>query len=420
MHVLTKLCAVLLGLVVLNALTLVASKKRSLHLRGTIPEQQARNINEVVYSVNLSKQEFKLFPGGGGRIKPLDPTQITSNTMGFAYLELFPGGVRELHWHPLSAEWTYVIEGSCALNVMNNDGQYTNGVAHAGDVWYFAKSFGHTLQGLDSTRGCKMVGLFHNRVLVCETFSNLTQIMYDALFQALFFDAPHTPVYNDLAISEMMKSFPVGILSKNLNTPEDTINTFPGELVLVTQGPFPPPMITESTNPLPNSPMFSVENGLCRDLGQGGYIYEVKKDMFPASDSMSGGFIHLEKGSMREIHWHPNADEMHYVISGSLKVSVYGVGGQLDTYVIEKGDIGFVPEGFAHYLEAISGPADFLVTFNHPEWKNQELSTWMAVTPSELTVTSLQTTQESVAGFPKSTELFYGKEFKGCPRRHHR
>ena len=162
MHVLTKLCAALLGLIALNALTLIASKKRNLYLRGTMPEisqvQQVQSIQEVVYSINLSKHEFKLFPRGGGRIKPLDPTQISSNTMGFAYLELFPGGVRELHWHPLSAEWTYVLEGTCALNVMNNDGQYTNGIARAGDVWYFAKSFGHALQGLDPEHGCKMVG----------------------------------------------------------------------------------------------------------------------------------------------------------------------------------------------------------------------------------------------------------------------
>lgn len=218
----------------------------------------------------------------------------------------------------------------------------------------------------------------------------------------------------------MMKSFPVGILSENLNTRAETIKTFPNELVLVTQGPFPPPMIAESKNPLPKSPMFTVENGLCKDLGKGGYIYEVKKDIFPASDTMSGGFIHLERGSMREIHWHPNADEMHYVISGSLQVSVYGVGGQLDRYVIEAGDVGFVPEGFAHYLEAVSGPADFLVTFNNPEWKNQEFSTWMAVTPPELTAISLQTTRESIANFPNSTTLFYGKQLNGCPSRHRR
>jgi oxalate decarboxylase len=215
----------------------------------------------------------------------------------------------------------------------------------------------------------------------------------------------------------MMRSFPVDALSENLHTPEAVIKSFPQEIVLVTQGSFPPPPLAESTNQLPSSPMFTVEDGPCKDLGKGGYIYEVKSDIFPAATSMSGGLIHLETGSLRTIHWHPNADEMHYVINGTLKVSVYGIGGQSETYVIEAGDIGFVPKGFAHYLEAVNGPADILVTFNDPKWQNQELSTWMAVTPPHLTATSLQTTEESIAGFPKSAELFYGVEVKECPRR---
>jgi oxalate decarboxylase/phosphoglucose isomerase-like protein (cupin superfamily) len=126
-----------LCLTALNARALITSKVRAISLRGTSSQDApilGRHSKKIDYSEKLSKHEFKTFPGGGGQIKPLDPTHITGNTMGFAYLELFTGGVRELHWHPLSAEWAYVLEGSCAFNVMNNDGQYTNGVAHAGDV----------------------------------------------------------------------------------------------------------------------------------------------------------------------------------------------------------------------------------------------------------------------------------------------
>jgi hypothetical protein len=89
----------------------------------------------------------------------------------------------------------------------------------------------------------------------------------------------------------MKRSFPVDALSENLHTPEAVIKSFPQEIVLVTQGPFPPPPLAESTNQLPSSPMFTVEDGPCKDLGKGGYIYEVKSDIFPAATSMSGGLI---------------------------------------------------------------------------------------------------------------------------------
>ena len=45
------------------------------------------------FSVRLSEHNFTEYPQGGGATKVLDPTSISNNTMGFAIVELFPGGV---------------------------------------------------------------------------------------------------------------------------------------------------------------------------------------------------------------------------------------------------------------------------------------------------------------------------------------
>jgi oxalate decarboxylase len=340
------------------------------------------------YHVALSEENWTVFPGAG-RIKILEPKDISNNTMGFGYLELLPGGIRELHWHPFSTEWGFITEGECRFTLMDNDGNYENGYAKKGDIWNFPTSFAHSIQGVDPDYGCKM---------------------------ALFFSAPYEPTVNDISISEMMTAFPRDVLEENLGAPADVIASFYQQSVSVSPGPFPPPEFPESTSPLKTSPIFYTPNGTCVETGDGGYLYMVRQDNFPGVTEMSGGYMHLSNGTLRDIHWHPNANEMQYVLNGTLKVGIYSIEGVRNTYTLNAGDVGFVPKGMAHYLEAIDGPADILLTFDSPSWTTQELSTMLAQVPSYITAASINTTIQVVDQyFPKATQDFFGDTFIGCP-----
>lgn len=108
---------------------------------------------------------------------------------------------------------------------------------------------------------------------------------------------------------------------------------------------------------------------------------------------------------------------MHYVLRGSITVTTYGVGGINETYVLEAGDVGFVPKGFARYFAALDGPADILITFDNPFWTTQELSTWMAVSPSYITASSLNSTADVIENyFPKAEVDFCGSKVCGMSR----
>jgi oxalate decarboxylase len=62
------------------------------------------------FSHRLLQQEPNRMAGGSVRIA--DSTNIpASKTIAAALVELEPGGLRELHWHPNSDEWQYYIEG---------------------------------------------------------------------------------------------------------------------------------------------------------------------------------------------------------------------------------------------------------------------------------------------------------------------
>lgn len=354
------------------------------------------------YHVRLSEVELRPFPGGLFRQLPVD-VPVSNGTMWVAYLKLFPGGVRELHWHPSAAEWGYVTEGTCLVTLMNNEGQYANELVPEHHVWYFPKSWGHSIYGQDPAVGCTMV---------------------------LFFDDPQPPTYNDLSISQMLSYFPRDVVSENLGVPLEVLDTFPESILIVNSGPPPPQAVPASKSPLPQSPVFSMSDGPCGDLGRGGYYFQVRQEEFAMASTMSGAYMHLEPGTLRDIHWHPNADEMQYVLRGSVTVGVYGTGGINSTFTLKAGDVGFVPRGFMHYIQASSssgeeeeddgsgsgGPADLLLTFNHPSWTTQELSTWLSVAPPFIAARSLNTTVDVVEKYlPTSAQEFYGRKRSRCP-----
>jgi oxalate decarboxylase len=74
----------------------------------------------------------------------------------------------------------------------------------------------------------------------------------------------------------------------------------------------------------------------------------------------------LKKGGIREPHWHPDAWEFDYCISGKARMSVVGPNNEWREFKVEPGQIVFVPQGYFHYFENV-GKEDlrFLIVFNN-------------------------------------------------------
>ena len=58
---------------------------------------------------------------------------------------------------------------------------------------------------------------------------------------------------------------------------------------------------------------------------------------------MTGVVLDLEPGGLRELHWHPNADEWQYVIDGDFSVSLFGSHGRYRIETLSKGDVAYIP-----------------------------------------------------------------------------
>ena len=70
----------------------------------------------------------------------------SSKAIAAALVEVEPGGLRELHWHPNTDEWQYYIEGQARMGVFAAAGQARTFDFLAGDVGYVPFGMGHYVE----------------------------------------------------------------------------------------------------------------------------------------------------------------------------------------------------------------------------------------------------------------------------------
>ena len=74
-----------------------------------------------------------------------------SKNIAAALVEVEPGGMRELHWHPNTDEWQYYIEGQARMGVFAAAGQARTFDFMAGDVGYVPFATGHYIENTGNT-----------------------------------------------------------------------------------------------------------------------------------------------------------------------------------------------------------------------------------------------------------------------------
>ena len=111
----------------------------------------------------------------------------------------------------------------------------------------------------------------------------------------------------------------------------------------------------------------------------------------------------VKPGGMREMHWHPNADEWQYYIQGKARMTVFNTGPQATTADFRPGDIGYVPKSLGHYVEN-TGTTDliFVAVFKSDKYEEVSLSDWLAHTPPAMVAQTLNLDPAVIAKFPKN------------------
>ena len=103
---------------------------------GTVPKS---------FTHRLLAQDPIVTPGGTVRI--VDSTNFPiSTSIAAALVEIKPGGMREMHWHPNNDEWQYYLSGIGRMTVFAASGTARTFNYRAGDVGYVPFAMGHYIQ----------------------------------------------------------------------------------------------------------------------------------------------------------------------------------------------------------------------------------------------------------------------------------
>jgi len=139
-----------------NAFVSIPDRQRYIYqdrVPGSI-ESQAVSDPQGKIPLNLTHrllaQEPIVTPGGTVRIADSRNFPV-SRKIAAALVEIKPGAMRELHWHPNNDEWQYYLSGTARMTVFSGQGTARTFDYRAGDVGYVPFAFGHYVQNTGDT-----------------------------------------------------------------------------------------------------------------------------------------------------------------------------------------------------------------------------------------------------------------------------
>jgi len=243
-------------------------------------------------------------------------------------------GVREPHWHPNADELSYCVRGEGLVTVFGNYGERETFGISAGEMFYVPSGYLHHIENMGKEDMELILAFSHGKP---EDFgiSASAGCMTDAVLGNTW----GLKARNFSRIKRSPRNIVIGKKKSVGKTPEYAYFQSKYKFSV------------ETANPL---------------LGNsGGSAIVARKNVWPVLESLSMYSLRITNQGMREPHWHPQTAELGYVNRGRARMTILSPGGEVDTYLLNKGDAYFVPIGYPHHIENVGKEElHFLVFFN--------------------------------------------------------
>ncbi len=322
------------------------------------PETDSGTVPPFKYSFALARTRIE----SGGWTRQVTARELpVSKDIAGVEMRLNAGGVRELHWH-VEAEWAIMLYGHARITAVDQQGRsFVNDVGE-GDLWLFPKGVPHSIQGLGPD-GCRFL---------------------------LVFDDGNFNEFETFLLSDWIVHTPKEVLAKNFNVPAASFNQIPKKELFIFQTDLPGDLKTEQSEAArgnaADSPRFAFRTSELKPakVTAGGEVKIIDSKSFPVTP-ISAAIVRVKPGGLRELHWHPNADEWQYYIGGKGRMTVFAAGSRARTMDFEEGDVGYILQSVPHYIENL-GDTDlvFLEMFKSAHYEDISLAEWLAHTPHQL------------------------------------
>jgi oxalate decarboxylase len=320
----------------------------------------------------------RAYEGGWSREVTVRELPI-SKSMAGVNMRLTAGGVRELHWHT-AGEWAIMLYGTARITAVDRDGKSFVADVKKNDLWYFPTGIPHSIQGLGP----------------------------DGAEFMLVFDEGDFSESDTVLLSDSMAHLPPDVLSKNFGVAEPALKNLPKQELFIFQTAVPGPLEADqktaagAAGKSPTDFAFRTMEMPPTKRTKGGEVRIVDSSKFKISTTVAMAMVTLRPGGLRELHWHPNADEWQYYITGKGRMTVVSTGNRARTMDFQAGDVGYVEQTLLHYIEN-TGDTDliFLEMFKSSFYQDMSLSEWLTHTPPELVMAHLNIDKATLDAIPR-------------------
>ena len=341
------------------------------------PQTDAGGVQTFKYPFGISHKRMQ--EGGWSREVTVRELAVSKSIAGVD-MRLTAGGVRELHWHT-AAEWAIMLYGNARITGLDADGRSFVDDVGEGDLWYFPTGIPHSIQGLGPD-GCEFL---------------------------LVFDDGNFSEYETVLLTDWMAHTPREILAKNFGVSEQAMQKMVRREKFIFQAAVPGSLEADrktTAGALGLSPIdfsFRTAKMPATKKTKGGEVKIVDSSKFKIATTIAAAIVTVHPGGIRELHWHPNADEWQYFIAGAGRMTVFATGGRARTMDFQAGDVGYVQKTLPHYVEN-TGTTDlkFLEMFKSSAYQDLALSEWLTHTPAELVMAHLGIDRATYDALPKS------------------
>ena len=340
------------------------------------PPSDAGGVQTFKYPFGLSHKRMQ--EGGWSREVTVRELPVSKAIAGVD-MRLTAGGIRELHWHT-AAEWALMLYGNARITAIDLDGKSFVADVTEGDLWYFPTGIPHSIQGLNP----------------------------DGAEFLLVFDDGNFSEYETVLLTDWMAHTPHDVLSANFGVSQQAIERMPRREKFIFQAAVPGQLVEDqkaAAGTLGSSAQdfaFRVAQQSISKRSKGGEVRIVDSSKFKASTTIAAAIVTVHPGGIRELHWHPNADEWQYFITGTGRMTVFATGGRARTMDFQAGDVGYVQKTLPHYVQN-TGDTDlkFLEMFKSNVYQDLSLSEWLRHTPPELVIAHLEIEKGTLDAIPK-------------------